>query len=40
LRAAIAQALGMPLDFMLRLEIAPASLSILRLSEKRDGWSR
>jgi probable phosphoglycerate mutase len=33
LRAAIAQTLGMPLDFMLRLEIAPASLSILRLFE-------
>ena len=29
IRAAIAQAIGLPLDFMLRFEIAPASLSIL-----------
>jgi broad specificity phosphatase PhoE len=33
LRAAIAQAIGLPLDFMLRFDIAPASLSILRTSE-------
>ena len=33
LRAAIAQSLGMPLDFMLRLEIAAASLSVLRIDE-------
>ena len=33
LRAAIAQTLGMPLDVMLRLEIAPAWLSIPRRSE-------
>jgi broad specificity phosphatase PhoE len=33
LRAAIAQSLGMPLDYMLRLEIAAASLSILRIDE-------
>jgi broad specificity phosphatase PhoE len=32
LRAAIAYHLGMPLDFILRLEIAPASLSVLSLS--------
>lgn len=33
LRADIAQTLGMPLDVMLRLEIAPAWLSIPRRSE-------
>jgi probable phosphoglycerate mutase len=33
IRAAIAQAIGLPLDFMLRFDIAPASLSILRTGE-------
>ncbi|HVG81578.1 MAG TPA: histidine phosphatase family protein, partial [Methylomirabilota bacterium] len=33
IRAAIAQAIGLPLDFMQRFDIAPASLSILRTSE-------
>jgi broad specificity phosphatase PhoE len=33
IRAAIAHAIGLPLDFMLRFDIAPASLSILRTSE-------
>jgi broad specificity phosphatase PhoE len=33
LRAAIAHAIGLPLDFMLRFEIGTAALSILRTSE-------
>jgi broad specificity phosphatase PhoE len=33
IRAAIAQAIGLPLDFMLRFEIAPASLTILKTGE-------
>ncbi len=33
LRAAITYYLGMPLDLMFRLEISPASLSILELSD-------
>ena len=33
IRAAVAQAIGLPLDFMLRFDIAPASLSVLRTSE-------
>jgi probable phosphoglycerate mutase len=32
IRAAIAHAIGLPLDFMQRFDIAPASLSILRMS--------
>jgi probable phosphoglycerate mutase len=35
LRAALVYFLGMPLDFLTRLEIAPASVSALRL----DGWT-
>jgi probable phosphoglycerate mutase len=34
IRSAIAYFLGMPLDFSLRLEISPASLSVLELTEQ------
>jgi probable phosphoglycerate mutase len=33
IRAAVANAIGLPLDFMLRFEIAPASLTVLRTGE-------
>jgi probable phosphoglycerate mutase len=33
LRAVIAHFLGMPLDLMLRLEISPASVSVVRMGE-------
>jgi broad specificity phosphatase PhoE len=33
IRAAIAQAIGLPLEFMLRFDVAPASLTILRTGE-------
>ena len=33
IRAAICQSVGLPIDFMLRLEIAPASLTVLRIGQ-------